>query len=226
MNETTTEQTEFSYDELSDRAKNRVRTKHCEHMDWEWWDDVYAYFKERGDERGFGIEYMRFSGFSSQGDGALWTGRIRVAPFISYHISDTDPLHHRYQILLMLLGEDWLDSYVDVSQSGFHYAHSGCMRFESNLCDSAVADLEEGDRAVLELDGVLKGANVYQLWEGINGGGLIQELDELLVTKAREYADELYKALEEEYEALTSDEAIADDCYINGRRFTEDGTEI
>jgi hypothetical protein len=225
MTEETT-QTEFTFLALGDKAKEKVRAKHCEHMDWDWWDSVYADFKERGAERGFNIEDMRFSGFWSQGDGALWTGRIRVPTFISYHISDTDPDHHRYQILLMLLEEDWLDHYVDVSQIGFHYSHSGCMRFSSDIGSGAVFDLEETDAAVLEREGVLKGANVYQLWQGIDGEGLTQDLDELLVQKAREYADELYVALEEEYESLTSDEAIADDCYINGRRFEEDGTEI
>jgi hypothetical protein len=225
MTEATT-QTEFSYNELSDKAKEKVRTKHCEHMDWEWWDGVYAYFKERGAERGFDIDDMRFSGFWSQGDGALWTGRIHVPTFISYHISDTDSDHHRYQILLMLLDERWLDRHVDVSQIGFHYSHSGCMRFSSDLGSGPLFGLEEHDAAVLESEGVLKGANVYQLWHGIDGEGLIQELDDLLVEKAREYADELYAALEEEYESLTSDEAIEDDCYINGRRFEEDGTEI
>jgi hypothetical protein len=225
MNEVETEQTEFSYDELSDKAKDRVRTKHCEHMDWEWWDSTYDYFKERGGERGFDIEDMRFSGFWSQGDGALWTGQVRLADFISYHICDTDADHHRYQILLMLLGEDWIDYAINVSQSGFHYQHSGCMRFDSTK-NGAVFDLLEDDNAVLQGEGVLQGANVYQLWTGIDGDSLMDDLDTLIEKEAKAYADELYKALEEDYEAMTSDEAIADDCYINGRRFEEDGTEI
>jgi len=40
---------------------------------------------------------------------------------------------------------------------------------------------------------------------------------------AREYADDIYKQLEKEYEHYTSDECIADTCDVNDWLFNERG---
>ena len=225
MTDTQTEQTEFTFEELSEKAKDKVRSSHAENLIHEWWGDTYEYFKERGHERGFELDSMHFRGFWSQGDGAMWTGEVRLKEFITYHLRDTDPDHHRYTVLLMLLEEDYIDGRINVEQRGFYYSHSGCMQFETSQ-QGMVYDLASSDEDTLHHDCVLKGANVYQLAEGIQYEELLAKLDEWIEKEARGYADELYDALEKEHEFLTSDEAITDSCDINGYRFTEDGDLI
>jgi len=52
---------------------------------------------------------------------------------------------------------------------------------------------------------------------------LVCELEEFAISRAKEYADEIYNALREEYEGYTSEEYFKDLIYINGWRFNNKG---
>jgi hypothetical protein len=47
-----------------------------------------------------------------------------------------------------------------------------------------------------------------------------------VLSRARAYADGIYKQLKEEYEAYTSEERFIDVCDINGWRFDNNGNLI
>ena len=65
----------FTFDELSDEAKEKAREWYREGaLDYEWWDGVYDTAKTAGACLGIDVDKIYFSGFWSQGDGACFTG--------------------------------------------------------------------------------------------------------------------------------------------------------
>ena len=219
---TETEQTEFIYEDLSPKAKEKALMWFSETLDYEWWDGTYDLAKEDGKEKGFDIEDIRFSGFWSQGDGASWTGRVHLKWFLEYHLKEDNPDHHRYFVLQALLDEGWVEKYVNITRYGFHYVHADTMRLDSTDF-GAVDQLDEDSEQRLQYDGPLQRADVYQLWKGIEGEYLIEDLEEWIIEEAREFADKIYADLESEHEHLTSEESLIESAYSNGWRFDEDG---
>ena len=222
MTDTATVQTEFIYEDLSPKAKEKALAWFGESLDYEWWDCTYANAKEDGKEKGFDIDDIRFSGFWSQGDGASWTGTVHLKHFLEHHLKEDNPDHHRYFVLQALLDEGWVEKYVTIERRGFHYVHADMMR-EGGVSLSALEDLDEDSEERLQHDGPLQRANVYQLHVGIDTDALVDDLLEWVIEEAREFADKIYKDLEQEYEDLTSEESLLSAAYANGWRFDEDG---
>jgi len=225
--ENETIQTEFSYRELSAKAQQKAREWFCETLDYEWWEHVYDMAKQDGVERGFEIEDIRFSGFWSQGDGASWTGIVRIKNFLDYHLKEDHPDFGRYFVLQAIIAEnnDWVEPYTNVNRSGFHYVHDNMMRLESigysNL-ECLDADVEER----LQEEGPLQRANIYQLFKGADIDQLIDSLETWILEEAQAYARQIYDDLESEYEHLTSDESLVEAAESNGWMFDEDGVLI
>lgn len=220
--ETETEQTEFTYEELSPKAKETALMWFSETLDYEWWQHTYQCAIEDGKEKGFDIEDIRFSGFWSQGDGASWTGRVDLKQFLEHHLKEDNPDHHRYFVLQALLDEGWVEKYVTIERIGFHYVHSEMMR-EGGVSLSALDELDEDSEERLQYDGPLQRANVYQLHVGIDTDALVDDLLEWIIEEAKDFANEIYKDLETEHDHLTSEESLIEGAYANGWRFDEDG---
>ena len=225
--ETETEQTEFSYQELSTRAQEKAREWFAASLDYEWWDGVYDIAKEEGKERGFDIEDIRFSGFWSQGDGASWTGRVDIKQFLEHHLKEDHPEHHRYFVLQAIINEDndWVDRYVDMNRRGFHYVHDEMMRL-ADISYSGIDNLDADDEERLQVDGPLQRANIYQLAQGIGIEDLIVKLEGWIIDEAKAYARQIYKDLESEHDYLTSDESLIESAEANGWLFDEDGVLV
>lgn len=219
---TETEQTEFIYEDLSPKAKEKALQWFSNSLDYEWWEGAYDLAKEDGKEKGFDIDDIRFSGFWSQGDGASWTGTVHLKWFLEHHLKEDNPDHHRYFVLQALLDEGWVEKYVTIERRGFHYVHADMMR-EGGVSLSALEDLDEDSEERLQYDGPLQRANVYQLHVGIDTDALVDDLLEWIIEEARAFADKIYKDLEQEYEDLTSEESLLSAAYANGWRFDEDG---
>jgi hypothetical protein len=222
MTDTATVQTEFIYEDLSPKAKEKALAWFSNSLDYEWWEGAYDLAKEDGKEKGFDIDDIRFSGFWSQGDGASWTGTVHLKWFLEHHLKEDNPDHHRYFVLQALLDEGWVEKYVTIERRGFHYVHADMMR-EGGVSLSALEDLDEDSEERLQHDGPLQRANVYQLHVGIDTDALVDDLLEWVIEEAREFADKIYKDLEQEYEDLTSEESLLSAAYANGWRFDEDG---
>lgn len=223
----TTEQTEFSYRELSAKAQQKAREWFCETLDYEWWEHIYEHAKQSGTERGFEIEDIRFSGFWSQGDGASWTGCVYIKKFLDYHLKEDNPDFGRYFVLQALIAEnnDWVEPYTNINRSGFHYVHDNMMRLES-ISYSNLQDLDADDEERLQEEGPLQRANIYQLREGADIDQLIDSLETWVLEKAQAYARQIYKDLESEYDHLTSDESLVEVAESNGWMFDEDGVLV
>jgi hypothetical protein len=220
--ETETEQTEFIYEDLSPKAKEKALQWFSESLDHDWWEATYDSAKEDAKAKGFDIEDIRFSGFWSQGDGASWTGSVRIKEFLDYHLKEDNPDYSRYFVLQALLDEDWVEKYVTIERYGYLYVHSYQMR-EGGVSLSALDGLDEDSEERLQADGPLQRADVYQLHVGIDTDALVVKLLEWIIKEAREYADGIYADLEAEHEHLTSEESLIEGAYSNGWRFDEDG---
>ncbi len=211
----------YHYNELPDSGKEKARQHYIEtwvHDDW--YDYIYEDAREAGAMRGFEIENMYFSGFWSQGDGASWCGDVRLLDFIHFYL----PESIGRDAWLWLIEDGWVHNYLTVYQKGNHYCHEGTMSVGN------VETYEHGD-CVLSVSCILHGAPVATVWNLISADPncpikSADDLEELVLTKARWFAKQLYKRLEEGYEREIADEQIGD-CYdANNVLFNEEGVAI
>ncbi len=206
------------FEDLDQRAKDNAIHRYGEPPD-NWYECVYDSFKEDGRAKGFVIEEIQFSGFSSQGDGASWTGWVELIRLIEHFVTHEHPEFSRYTVLVELMRNGWVDPTMGVSRKSFYYNHSGTMSYEGIKC---FATLGEDNGDVIE-HGILQGAQVHELDQAIDSERLVCELEEFAISRAKEYADEIYKALREEYEVYTSEEYFKELIYLNGWRFNNKG---
>lgn len=210
----------YKYDELSESAKDTVRAKYIgidldmEHII----DDA----KREGEKRGFDLDEVLWSGFNSQGDGASWTGQVKLQTFLEHHLKENDPNYAKYTTLLMLIDDGWVEHLVSISRKSFMYNHANTMRIDQEFMGYVNATEE----AVIGKDGPLQGANVLQLYEGLNIHSLLDDLYEWVLKEAKDYANEIYERLESEYEDLMSDQHISLTADANGWEFDETGRLI
>lgn len=216
-------QTTYTYNELSDKAKQRVLEKWAESSHFDL-DHIIDDHKSYGSERGFDIEDVRWSGFYSQGDGASWQGQIRIDRFLDHYLKEDTHDHHRYIVLRELMRDGWCEGRANVHYSGAWYANSAHMNVEYN--DGADPLIATPYATIESPDSVLQGAGVRELAEGINLDTLLNDLTVWMQTEAREYADEIFHALRKEYEYLTSEEHMAEMAEANDYRFDDDGNFV
>ena len=163
----------------------------------DWWDFIYENFKENNDEY-FDIENIYFSGFWSQGDGAMFEYGDISNKLRDILIDGLD---------LSPMRKGWLKNNVSVSGKG---VQRGLYYHEKSCNHSIYWEVDNGD---LNWDRPL-----YQWIESFANDfeNFVEEI----------YANlcyDLYSTLEKEYTYLTSDEAILDTLECNEYEFTEDG---
>jgi len=212
--------TVYKYDELSDRAKENMKSKYIAgSIDLDY---VIDNAKEDGDKFGFMIDEVLYSGFSSQGDGASWTGTIQLQRFLEHHLKEDHPDYGRYTVLLTLLEDGWAEHQVSVSRKSFMYNHSNTMQIDQQYM-GYVATTED---AVIRAACPLQGANVQELYEGILIDGLLDDLYEWALKEAKNYADEIYDRLESAYDDEMSDQHVSLMADANEWEFDESGRLI
>ena len=208
----TEEQTEFKFSELSKQAKDAARDAN---RDWNvndgWWDytyeDAVRMAKILGIEIGHTVGGPRrpprvdisFSGFSSQGDGASFTGRYNFAPDavakMKAETNDETLIRFAEELAVLQVTAKLKYGhlvYARIESGNSHYSHSGTMR-----CEVFVDDPID----VVILDDESPWLDIF-----------------------RSFADWIYANLEAEYEHLTSDEVI--DEHLADLTFDEDGVVI
>lgn len=213
----TIEITLYQFDELNDKAKEKARDYYITNwMQDEWWGSTYDMLKEEGEHKhGFRVDDIRFSGFWSQGDGASWCGAVDLGDWVRKTFNSTDLEHPLTQIFLALLDEGWIESKVLVSFDSSRYCHENTMSV--NTIDHYYAI---DDDSVMEM-GMFKGANVAELIHLIES--TLDTLYERLVEECKDFARTIYKELEADYEAQTTEDAIAESYACNDVWFDETG---
>jgi hypothetical protein len=190
----------YQFNELSPKSKIKALEKFSDiNVDHGWYESVYDWFIGRAAEAGFSVDRIYFSGFYSQGDGAMF----------EYSDPGDDKLLREFIDTLDLspMRKSWLLSQVYCRYSGTHsghYYHSGCcshsITFESNFTWSAAENFSD--------------------WID----SFHSDFEEFIESKYRDLCDELYDSLQIDYEYLTSEEAIIETIEANNYEFFRDGS--
>ena len=210
----------FKYDELSDSAKQKAREWYLEGMDYDWWDSTYEMAIEDGKEKGFYIDKIYFSGFSSQGDGASWTGQVDVRQWLEENCADSIGLSAWCQ----LIQEDVVSKHVKVEANTAHYCHESTMSFQD------VADQTDyfSDEDPLTLPSIFKGMSIATVFDLIASDPEcvykgVDDITKAITESGKDYARDIYQRLREEYEYLCSEEMMLDHFNCNDYFFDSDG---
>ena len=159
-------------------------------VDHEWWDYTYDWFKEKCAAVGIDVGDIYFSGFWSQGDGACFTGAVSDWPKVLKAVNQENFLKYKPEENYWRFG---------VTTSGrYMHAYTMSSNLEAELEDNPYDEEDEP----LQFDAW---AIKYDLTEG-----MLEHLVDDLLKFCRDLANDLYKALKEEYEYLTSDEVIVE----------------
>lgn len=218
----TREITVYAYAELSTQGKANAQYEYNQPED-HWYEGIREDFTERGVERGFDIDDIQWSGFGSQGDGASWTGRVYLLPFLQYHLKPDNPAYARYMVMVELVNENILDAFYDVVKNSFMYNHD--LTISVHTHDFSAEDMLSNAKwhGLQVKKGILEGADIEALVMSIDLDALLNDLQEWTQDEARGYARDIYKALEGSYDDYSSEEYFLELCEINEWRFDASG---
>jgi hypothetical protein len=186
----------------SDLSKQEIVDKYRHfNVEHDWWDFIYEDFIEYVEEKGISVvsKDISFSGFWSQGDGASYEGTIHSSDMKRF--MDAHDLSEQYESVYFFAELEQI--YVTINRTSSHYCHSNTMRV--NLSDDIWDEYEHDSLR----------SNVYQVME-LDFNNNFQALEKRIEEICRDYADELYHRLQEEYEYQTSDEVVIESLEANG----------
>lgn len=176
--------------------KDELIEKHWDiNVSHDWWEYTYEEFKIEMQTKGITVDDMNFTGFYSQGDGASFTGRIDMIQFLKVH-----ELEQKYMGATFFAGQGEL--WVDITRGGSRYYHENSVNF--NL-EADTYNNYEDDSTRYE---------VYDTMETVLNSEW-KDLETEVTDICRGYMQDLYSKLRDEYEALTSREAIWETIVAN-----------
>lgn len=226
----------FKFGELSTSAQEAAANHYREHWMHDWWDSTFEDFNTIAECLGYTIErtprtttkgrtyeepHIWFSGFSSQGDGASFEGRLDLGALLHAPTRVADyagdgrlraiaeamksALVEACNALSEPAATTLKGSHVTFKNSSGHYCHARMMDIN---CERVFEDIayELGDK--------------YHEFDKFE---VLHQLEKTLLEQARTLADWLYKTLEDEYEYQSSLQQIAEHFDANEVRFTSDG---
>ena len=187
----------FNFSELNPTAKQvaleNFRDINTHHGCWS--EPIQEDFREKATQAGFEIEDIFFSGFWSQGDGAMFTYCGFNDTLLNNFVDQLD-LSDADKVILKAQGV--------VSGKGLHrgnyYHEKSCDHYTT--LDNTNPDWEYAADLISQLD---------------------DAFDKYVIKTYEDLCRELYGDLEKYYEELTSDEAVQEAIEANGYEFTEDG---
>lgn len=206
------EKTEFKFEELSERAKDKAREEYTsgDYPGYDWWDDVYedavrigqmigieigatTHVSTKG--RNYTTTNIWFCGFGSQGEGACFDGDYRYAPNAAKHIdqetNDEELLRIAKELTLMQLTQRLLG--LEYFTAVIHAERNNSIRTE--IRDWGVDEVGEPD-------------------------------EEKFQRLMQDFADWIYARLEDENDCLYSDEYVDERLSENDCVFDESGVMI
>jgi hypothetical protein len=158
-----------------------------------WHESVIDDAKTIGALMGIEIKDIFFSGFSSQGDGACFTGTYSYKKGALKAVKEYAPqdaeLHRIAAELQKIEARNFYRLTASITKRSHHYSHDRTVEVDT---DEGNIPADMGDKG---------------------------ELAETL----RDYMQWIYKRLEDEYEYQTSEEQLLEMAEANGYEFTEDG---
>ena len=175
--------------------KDELIEKHWDiNVDHDWYQYTYDEFKIEMQTKGITVDEMNFTGFYSQGDGASFTGRVDMIQFLKVHGLEE---HFMGATFFAGQGELW----ADITRGTGRYCHQHSV--EATLIDDTYNNFDDEVRF-----------EVYTRMEEVLNDEW-KDLEEEVNKICRGYMQDLYRQLRDEYEALTSKEAIWDTIVAN-----------
>ncbi len=193
---------EWRYEDLSDRAKERVGAWLWD-TTYDWWDSVYEMAHEDAEERGIDIDSLRGSTRTSlcfdQYKNVNFDGTIDMSVALKDH---TDP---QYALWHALVNEGYVVPKVGIK-------------------DGRLGDIDiEYSESWLFTSGPLTGASCYEIMTALDSNGFITQVEKDLQACVTSFCDHVGKMLEEEENYMQSEEYVAEMCAANEYVFDEDG---
>lgn len=185
----------YSLNELNDKAKEKAIEKlRYSNVEDNWYDFTIENFKDENNL--FKVEKVYFSGFYSQGDGAMF----------EYSAIENETLQKAINNITDLSKKDKTILFDNLEISSAKGAHSGWYSHSYSCNHSIYFNINVSNKKALEL---------FYKYESIIENEIVKEYVSI--------CDQLYKELKEEYEQLTSDESVIEFILENDIFFTEDG---
>lgn len=187
----------YTYEELSDDAKEKARDWYRKNDDNEYSEFVIDDAKEVAALMGWEIDKVYYRGFWSQGDGACFEGTLRYnkgcAKLVAAYAPLDKELHRIAKAWQDLQRRNFYALKARVKHRG-HYYHEMCTEFD---CEDT--------------------RHNYGWLQNPEAEDDVEEI-------ARDFMRWIYKRLEAEYEYSVSDEVVAENIIANEYEFTEDGS--
>lgn len=189
--------TVYSFEELSDAAKEKAIDRYREHgLDYDWWDAVYENAKNIGALMGIRIDNIYFSGFSYQGDGACFEGEYEYQKGSVKAVMDYAPQDKKLHTIVKRLQREQRKNFYGLSA---HVEHKG--HYSHEFC--TVIDVSDNrDNAPWRV-----------------ADDVAEEIKDLL----RDFMNWIYRSLEKEYDYLNSEEVISKLLIANEYDFLDNG---
>lgn len=192
----------YSLDDVKNNPEllKKVLEKH-QHINVEyndWWDGSYEKHKE---ETKFNVDRRYFSGFWSQGDGAMfeYSGFNNELKDMFIDSLDLSPMR-----------KEWLRNNVSVygkgKQSGHYYHENSCSH-------NIYWEVDNGD--------IPQGSGLYMWIESF-----YYDFEEFIIKAYKEECGVLYSDLNKEYDYFVSEEAILETLECSEYEFDEQGNII
>jgi len=177
---------------------DKYREINVDHGDWH--DYIWEEFILEMRKKGINADDMNYQGFYSQGNGASFTGKIDMSAFLKVH-----GLEEHFMGATHFASTDELPARL--VRSG-RFPHEGSIELDMD-CDGW-NNYNEDDLRHATYDTLY--AILQDEWK---------DLEEDILNICRGYMKDLYRQLQEGYEALTSDEAVWDTIVANDLHVVE-----
>ncbi len=180
--------------ELTDEHKALIEKHRDINTSFDWWDDIYEMWAEKLIEKGIEPKDFAFSGFWSQGDGASFLGHINLLEFLKAHNLTMD------YPAATFFANDYLTASLVRGSSRYSHEHTVNISLDYVFYNG----YDEDDLR-------------YDVYETMNEelNDEWARLEETLIDICRGYMRALYSDLRNEYEYLTSDEAVYETLEVN-----------
>ncbi len=210
--------TAYTFEELSEEAKKRAREKARDiNTDDGWYEhtiedadtiaalmgielDRRSYRTKTGEKKESGAPDIQFSGFACQGDGASftgsWTWKEGGPEAVRQHAPQDEKLHAIADELDGIGSALGANIRATIHRTSQHYAHEHTVSID-------LEDLDETSESEPRFT---------------------DEQEKEVAAALRAYMEWIYRQLEQEYEYLTSDEAIDETLIANEYLFTVNGS--
>lgn len=186
----------YTFEELSAPAKQNAIENHRDINTHDgWWEPIFEGITEEANAKGFHVGNIYFSGFWSQGDGAMFEYTTLGDTLLNNFVDQLD---------LSPMRKSWLRSQTFAQSRGTHSGHY----YHENCC-SHVVDFESN----------FGWKENFGDWIS----SFADQYEEFVISEYKTLCRELYSRLNKYNDELTSDEEVADTLIANEYEFTKDG---